>query len=52
MQTCENLITMCEVGADVRQGGHSVFVGVEFLDISRSQITISLSKTSAELLQD
>ena len=34
------------------RGGHSVFVGVSFLDVSESQNYNKSKQTSAELLQD
>lgn len=44
---------MCEVGEQMLdRGGHSVFVGVSFLDVSGSQNYNKSKQTSAELLQD
>lgn len=44
---------MREVGEQMLdRGGHSVFVGVSFLDVSESQNYNKSKQTSAELLQD
>lgn len=44
---------MCEVGEQMLdRGGHTVFAGIWFLDVSGGQNYNKSKQTSAELLQD